>query len=126
MKMRTILRWFESYREIERRVEVLTREVEIVRGELIVERELSRKTAAELTDTLKRTADAMARQATGRSVFAQVSPVEMPEGWKPAPRPVSVTDQIAQINRETLEKYRKIHQIPNLAVPQVEPEAEAG
>lgn len=82
------LRLFAAFRSVLMERARLEAEVETLREALEAERQRNRGLHDELIETLKRTVDSLARQATGRNVFERASVPIDTETPEPTPRPI--------------------------------------
>lgn len=112
------LRLFDSFRQLEMRCAEQAHILSLREQEFARLTENHTALQRELTETLKKTADAMARQATGRNVF-MVASAETVATPAPSVRTPGVRELMAEENRRAIEQFHKVHGAPGGSRPSV-------
>lgn len=104
--MKRILRWFAAFQTMERELSVAVTRAEVAEATVQQERARADVLQEELLFTLRRTADAMARQATGRNVFEMASAA--PPTPSPNPTPTVSAVPTGHVLRQRAKNQREI------------------
>lgn len=99
------LRLFAAFRQLEAAHEAAFAKTAVLAEAVEIERRRFEAAQAELVATLRLTADAMARQATGRNVFARASEAPVPDPAKPEKEPPKPIVSRRRANQAVIEEH---------------------